>query len=68
LIENDGVKVEINLFYVTLILIISKLLGLLSWSWWIVFLPVLIPLMIYLGLIITIVGLFLIEKIFSDTG
>lgn len=36
----------------TVIFVIAKLIGLVEWSWWIVFLPTIIPLILWLIVII----------------
>lgn len=49
-------KIEIGfLGALTLIFVIAKLVGWITWSWWIIFLPVLIPLIIYLVILLIII-------------
>lgn len=49
---------------VTLVFIILKLCGLINWSWWLVFLPVLVPLALYSisFILLTIIAYYIIAK------
>lgn len=38
----------------TVIFVIAKLVGIVEWSWWIVFLPTIIPLILWLILVVII--------------
>lgn len=57
-VSNSGYGLSTIL---TVIFVIAKLVGVIEWSWWIVFLPTIIPLIIFL--IIVIVAI--IRKIFT---
>lgn len=44
----------------TIIFVIAKILGYIAWSWWLVFLPSIIA--IFLGLIVLLIGLYLVSN------
>lgn len=42
-------KIEINLVWIFILLLILKLSGVIAWSWWVVTLPITVPLIIGVG-------------------
>lgn len=60
--------VNINLFYVTLIFIVAKLIGLISWSWFWVLSPVILPLGLYIGVIILVLLFYAVKFLINGSS
>ena len=48
-----------------IIFIVLKLIGVIDWSWWVVFLPTIIPASVILLILIPLIGIFL-AKVLKD--
>ena len=61
--QNTNVNMNMGFFgWLTLIFVAAKLLGYVTWSWWFVFSPILIP----VGVVLAVIGLIAILKVLTD--